>query len=129
MEPTSSVRMDKWLWSVRLYKTRTLAAAACDAGRVRVNGQPAKPSRSVHPGEIITAVTGEITRTVKVLALLGQRVGAARVPEFIEDLTPPAELQKPRPPQFLPPGARPRGAGRPTKRDRRILQSFFGEED
>ena|SRR5437867_2407264 len=118
-----AVRIDKWLWCVRLYKSRTLATAACEAGKVTIGGQSVKASRAVRPGDVITAMTGDITRTVKVTHLLGQRIGAARVREFMEDLTPASEFEKPREP--LPAGVRPKGAGRPTKRDRRILQSFF----
>ncbi|MCI0748571.1 MAG: RNA-binding S4 domain-containing protein [Verrucomicrobia subdivision 3 bacterium] len=117
------VRIDKWLWCVRLYKSRTLAAAACEGGKVKIGGQVVKPSRSVRAGDIITAVVGEITRTVRVIALLDRRVGAPKVPEFLDDLTPAAEFAKPREDQAG--GYRPKGAGRPTKRDRRILQSFF----
>jgi ribosome-associated heat shock protein Hsp15 len=117
------VRMDKWLWSVRLYKSRSLASAACAAGKVRINGQPVKPARAIHPGEVITAVTGEITRTVKVLAPLERRVGAPLVPQFLEDLTPASEYAKPREPDFRRFLARPRGAGRPTKRARRQLDN------
>ena len=118
------MRIDKWLWCVRLYKSRTLAAGACEAGQVKVGGQTAKASRAVREGDIIEAVSGEMTRTVKVVGLLGQRVGAKKVPEFMEDLTPPSEFQKKREP-MAPPGYRPKGKGRPTKRDRRILESFF----
>jgi len=117
------VRIDKWLWCVRLYKSRTLAAGACESGKVKVGGQKVKASRAVKPGDVISAVSGNMSRTIKVVKLLEQRVGAAKVPEFMEDLTPASEFQKTR----QPPGGeyRPRGAGRPTKRDRRILQSFF----
>jgi ribosome-associated heat shock protein Hsp15 len=119
-----AVRVDKWLWCVRLYKSRTLAASACEAGKVRIGGQPVKPSRCVKSGDTITALAGGITRTVRVVQPLEQRVGAPRVPEFMEDLTSPEEFQKPREP--VESGARPSGSGRPTKRDRRILQRFFG---
>jgi len=116
------VRIDKWLWCVRLYKSRTLATDACETGKVKIGGQTVKPSRSIRPGDLITAVAGGILRTVKVVNLLERRVGAPKVPEFMEDLTPASEFQKPR--ESLA-GERPKGAGRPTKRDRRILRSFF----
>ena len=119
----SSVRIDKWLWCVRLYKSRTLATNACEAGKVKIGGQPLKPSRAIREGDVITAVAGEITRTVKVVALLEQRVGAPKVSQFMEDLTPASEFQKRHEPRAA--GFRPKGAGRPTKRDSRILQSFF----
>src|SRR5262245_21156247 len=108
MEPTA-VRIDKWLWCVRLYKSRTLATGACESGKVKIGGQPVKASRAVKQGDVITVATGEITRTVKATALLEQRVGAPRVPEFMEDLTPPSELEKrrnePRASGFRPKGA------------------------
>jgi len=126
MDAPASVRLDKWLWAVRLYQTRSLAAAACHAGHVQINGQPAKPARNVHVGETIIATTVGITRTVKVLALIEQRVGAKLVPGFMEDLTPPEELNKPREAKFQPPFVRAKGAGRPTKKERRSFEDYFG---
>jgi ribosome-associated heat shock protein Hsp15 len=117
--------MDKWLWAVRLYKTRGQAADACRSGHVRISGQLVKPSRFVRPGDTITAVTGEITKTVKVLAALETRVGAKLVKDYAEDLTPPAEYAKPREKTFAPFGLRPKGAGRPTKKDRRRIEGLF----
>jgi len=124
MEPPQSVRLDKWLWAARLYKSRSLAIQACNAGHVKINEQRVKPSREVHPGEIIAALTGQVQRTVRVLALLEQRVGASRVGEFLEDLTPPEEYARAReaarqaPPQYH------KGFGRPTKKQRRQLRGF-----
>lgn len=129
MEATSGVRADRWLWAVRLYKTRTLAGAACDAGHVKINGHPCKPARTVRPGDILVALTGEIERTVKVIAVLESRVGAKLVPSYLEDLTPASEYEKPREKQFAPIGLRPKGAGRPTKKERRVLGSFFGLDE
>ncbi len=116
------VRIDKWLWAVRLFKTRGLATEACAAGHVKVNGQRAKPGRAVRPGEVIEAQVGEIRRTVRVLVPLDRRVGARIVPEYAEDLTPPEVLNAPR--VSLPESLfhRPKGTGRPTKRDRRLLE-------
>jgi ribosome-associated heat shock protein Hsp15 len=128
MEATATTRVDKWLWGVRLFKTRSLATEACNAGRVQVNGQPAKPARAVRPGDTIIAFVHNITRTVKVLAVLEKRIGAKLVSIYVEDLTPPAEFQKAREKLTASAGQRDKGAGRPTKRDRRILSSFFGEE-
>ncbi|MEO8429556.1 MAG: RNA-binding S4 domain-containing protein [Verrucomicrobiota bacterium] len=124
IEPTRPVRIDKWLWAVRLYKTRSQAADACRSGHVRLSGQPVKPSRFVRPGDTITAVTGEITKTVKVLVALETRVGARLVKDYAEDLTPPAEYLKPREKALAPFGFRPKGAGRPTKKDRRNMEGF-----
>jgi ribosome-associated heat shock protein Hsp15 len=115
-----AIRVDKWLWAVRLYKTRTLAAEACQGGHIRINGHPAKPARDVHVGDLITARTGAVLRTFRVRAILENRVGAALVPDYLEDLTPPEEAAKPREP-----GRRAAGAGRPTKRERRVLDAWL----
>lgn len=122
--PSTGPRLDKWLWSIRLFKTRTLAAAACQAGQVRIHGQRVKPSRTIRTGEIVEVRLGEITRTVRIRQPLDHRVGARLVPEFIEDLTPPEEHQKSREKKVSPLFQRPRGAGRPTKKDRRRLDSL-----
>ena len=119
------VRIDKWLWAVRLYKSRSLATSACSAGKVRIGGESLKPSRSVRVGEVITVATGDITRTVRVVALLDRRVGAKVVPEYMEDLTPQSEYIKRREPDFRPLILRPKGAGRPTKKERRKLDELI----
>ena len=127
MESAALVRMDKWLWAVRIYKTRSMAAAACTSGHVKVQGQPVKPARNVHIGEVITAVTGEITRTVKVTGMLEHRVVTKLVPDYLEDLTPPSEYAKPRQPNPNPFPLRQKGAGRPTKKDRREMEHVWIE--
>lgn len=124
MDAPGSIRIDKWLWAVRLYKTRSLAAEACTAGKVTVGDQPVKPARSVRIGEVISAVTGDITRTVKVIGLVSKRVGAKLVAENLEDLTPPSEFEKKREPNFQPFAFRPKGSGRPTKKDRRSIDNL-----
>jgi ribosome-associated heat shock protein Hsp15 len=121
MEPTPSIRVDRWLWAVRLYRTRSQASAACQAGHVRVNNLPCKPARAVRAGDVVTARIGELLRTVRVRGVLAQRVGARGVPDFLEDLTPPAEYEKLKQPAGQPPGLRPKGTGRPTKKARRRL--------
>lgn len=126
MQETSEVRLDKWLWAVRLFKSRSLATEACHGGHVKVNGLPAKPARAVRVGDLIVAATGELTRSVKVTALLEARVGAKLVAQYLDDLTPPEEYEKRRERELAPAGLRPKGAGRPTKRDRRILDNFLG---
>ena len=122
------MRIDKWLWAVRLYRTRGLASAACRQGWVIIGGRPVKPSREVKLEELILIRTGQIKRTVKVLGFLEQRVGAQAAKEFVQDLTPASEYEKPREPALKPLFLRPKGAGRPTKRERRLLQSYFGDE-
>ena len=119
------MRLDQWLWNVRVYKTRTNATDAIKAAHVTVNGLPAKPAREVRAGEMIVAQVGDITRTVRVIAFPSSRVGAKLVPDFAEDLTPPEEYSKRREPNFIPPILRPKGAGRPTKRDRREIDGLF----
>ena len=123
-EAPSEVRLDKWLWAVRIFKTRSLAAAACQAGHVKIAGQSVKPARTPHPGEIIIVQMGEITRTFRVVGLLNRRVGAPLVAQYAADLTPPEEYAKPRQERIEPLFHRPKGAGRPTKRDRRLLERF-----
>ena len=126
MHLVGQVRVDKWLWAVRLYKTRSIAAAACAGGKVRIGGDPVKPARSVRMGEIIIAATGEITRTIRVVNLIERRVAAPRASACYEDLTPASEYEKPRLPNFRPLAIRPKGAGRPTKKDRRKTDEFRG---
>lgn len=121
-EPNNQpTRLDRWLWAVRLYKTRSQAIAACNGGHVRIAGKRVKPSRPVRLGEIIEARTGDIVRRYRVLAFLDQRVGAKRVPEFAQDLTPPEEYVRRPSPDTESILRRPKGAGRPTKRERRQI--------
>jgi len=123
---TEEQRIDKWLWAVRLFKTRSLATDACRAGSVSVNAQPAKPSREVRCGETVEVQQGLVHRTLRVIGIARSRVGAGQVPRYCEELTPPAEFEKARVArvqQFL---ARARGSGRPTKRDRRLIDRLLG---
>ncbi len=122
--PVQSVRLDKWLWAVRLYKSRSIATDACTNGKVQVNGQPAKASRILKVGDVITA-SAEIKRTIKVIALLEKRVGAKLVSTYFEDLTPASEYSKPKDKYFQPFAFRPKGSGRPTKKDRRNIEGFL----
>lgn len=125
-ETSSGSRLDKWLWCVRIFKTRGLATDACRVGSVEVNGQPAKPARDVHAGEIVCVRQGLMVRTLVVRAMPVARVGAKRVAEFCEDRTPPEEFEKIRAQRVQQVLAREKGSGRPTKRDRRALDQFFG---
>ena len=121
------MRLDQWVWALRLYKTRTLAAEAIKGGHVKINGSAAKPAHEVKPGELVTARIGIMTRTLRVLDAPHSRVSAKLVVQFANDLTPPEEFDKQRVFATRPPGMRPKGAGRPTKRDRRLLEGFAGE--
>lgn len=125
MPATNSVRMDKWLWAARIFKTRSLAADACRRGRVTIDGQTVKPAREVKINEVIQVKKDDMLRTFKVLQLLEQRVGAAAAREYVEDQTPAEELQKKREPYLTPMFYRPRGSGRPTKKERRALNDIL----
>jgi ribosome-associated heat shock protein Hsp15 len=119
------LRVDKWLWAVRVYKTRTVAAEACRGGHVKIGGAAIKASREVHIGETIEARAGVVNRTVKVLGLIERRVGAAVVKTFMEDLTPPEEYEKARAAALQPVFYRSKGTGRPTKKDRRDIEKYL----
>ena len=119
MDVMESTRVDRWLWAVRLTKTRPDAAAACRGGHVRINDRPAKPSTTVSPGDEVRARLGDRTRIVEVVRVIQKRVGAADAVTCYLDRTPaPAATSQ------VPLAVRDRGAGRPTKRDRRLLDKW-----
>lgn len=122
MEETRAgeTRVDRWLWAVRLFKTRALATAACRGGHVRVNGAPAKAATVVRVGDRVEAQVHGRARVLEVARVIDKRVGAPVAAECVVDHSPPV----PRPEQAPPVFARERGAGRPTKRDRRRLDRF-----
>ena len=123
----TEVRIDKYLWSIRVFKTRSEATDACKGGKIRVNGADTKPSKMVKVGDTIVARKGAVTYTYKVLELIDKRQGAKLVPNYAENQTPPEELAKLRAPIetfFL---KRDRGAGRPTKKDRRQMEALWDD--
>ena len=123
----TEVRIDKYLWSIRVFKTRSEATDACKGGKIRVNGADTKPSKMVKVGDTIVARKGAVTYTYKVLELIDKRQGPKLVPSYAENLTPPEELAKLRAPIetfFL---KRDRGAGRPTKKDRRQMEALWDD--
>ena len=123
----TEVRIDKYLWSIRVFKTRSEATDACKGGKIRVNGADTKPSKMVKVGDTIVARKGAVTYTYKVLDLIDKRQGPKLVPNYAENLTPPEELAKLRAPIetfFL---KRDRGAGRPTKKDRRQMEALWDD--
>lgn len=122
---SSAPRLDRWLWSVRLFKSRSLATDACRAGSVTVGGQPAKPAREVRLGDEVTVWQGLIQRTLVVRGLPPGRVGARLVRHFCDDRTPPEALARARENRVAHLLAREKGSGRPTKRDRRALDRLF----
>jgi ribosome-associated heat shock protein Hsp15 len=132
MESTVKVRIDKFLWAIRLYKTRSLAAQACQGGQIKLNGQGVKPAHALKIGDKITASRTGWTKTMCVTGLVEKRVGAALVPDYADDLTPPEEYQRAREireskdlaarhQQSL----KHKKKARPTKRDRRQIEEWF----
>lgn len=119
------VRIDKWLWAVRLFKTRSQASEDCKKGKVMINGIVAKPSREIKTGEIIQLRRPPITRSYKVLALTENRMGAKLVPEFMVETTSASELEILEMQKNMSFFNRERGTGRPTKKERRDLDDFF----
>ena len=124
----AEARIDKWLWASRIFKTRTIAAEACKKGRVSINGTQVKPSRMIKPGEVIQVKKPPVTYSFKVLQAIEKRIGAKLVPEILENVTTPEQyelLEMSRVSGFV---NRAKGTGRPTKKDRRILEEFTEPE-
>jgi ribosome-associated heat shock protein Hsp15 len=122
----TSVRIDKWLWAVRIYKTRSVAADACKAGHVLIDGQRVKPARTIKPNDVISAKVGVMTKTVKVIGIIDRRVGAKIVKSYLEDQTPESEYAKLADKSREPAAFQTKGFGRPTKKDRRTMERFLG---
>lgn len=123
------VRIDKYLWAIRAFKTRTEAAEACKGGKVKIGKENAKPSKAVQPGDILQVRKGAVVFTYRVVEPVERRVGAKLVPQYAENLTPESELEKLRAPVesfFI---TRDRGAGRPTKKDRREIEQLWDAID
>ena len=123
----SEVRIDKYLWAMRIYKTRSIAADACKNGRVSMNGVQLKPSRTFKVGDVFNVRKGPITYTYRVLQLTENRLGAKLVPEFLQNCTAPEQLELLELARMAGNGTRDRGLGRPTKKDRRDIETFFEE--
>ena len=121
-------RVDKYLFAMRIYKTRSIAAGACKRGRVKMKGAELKPSRSFHIGDIFTVRKGPITYTYKVLQLSANRLGAKLVPEYMQDLTAPDQLELLELARLAAQSGRDRGTGRPTKKDRRDIITFVSDD-
>ena len=124
-------RMDKWLWEVRLFKTRSMATEACNAGKVKMAGVPCKPAKEVKAGELLQVRIGQLQKVVRVLDAPKSRIPAVKVPEFYEDLTPTEEYERVRMLRMQT-ERRDAGVGRPTKRDRRqidYLKDFLQWEE
>lgn len=122
------VRVDKYLWAMRIYKTRSIATDACKCGRVKMNGVEVKPSRMFHVGDVFTVRKGPITYTYCILQLWGNRLGAKVVPEYLQDITPKEQLELLELARYAAQSGRDRGTGRPTKKDRREIEEFFSDD-
>lgn len=120
-----TVRIDSWIWAVRLAKTRSQATAACRAGHVRVNDEPAKAAQKVSVGDVVRVRLHGFEKIYRVVGLALRRGSAAEAALLFEDLTPPAPPRVERPAAVI----RDRGAGRPTKRDRREIDRLRGRGD
>ncbi|HXD61618.1 MAG TPA: S4 domain-containing protein [Lacisediminihabitans sp.] len=120
--PLTTARVDAWLWAVRLYKTRSAATAACRAGHVRVNGERVKAAQAVRVDDEIRMRGEGLERIVRVRRLVVKRVGAIIAADCLDDLTPPPPPKE----EVVVVAQRERGAGRPTKRDRRNLDKLLG---
>ncbi len=119
-------RVDKYLFAVRLYKTRSIAAEACKKGHIHRNGVELKPSHTLHEGDEITVRKNPITYTYRVFKLTNNRLGAKLVPEYLQDITPQEQLEILELARLAAQSGRDRGTGRPTKKDRRDIEEFLG---
>jgi len=122
------IRVDKYLWAMRIYKTRSIATDACKCGRIKMNGVEVKPSRAFHVGDIFTVRKGPITYTYRILQLASNRLGAKMVPEYLQDITPREQLELLELARYAAQSGRDRGTGRPTKKDRRDIEQFFSDD-
>lgn len=119
------VRIDKWLWAIRAYKTRSQATEACRKGHVSIGDLPVKPSRTVQVGDVVKVRKSPLVRHLKVVGLAEKRMSAKLTPDFVEDVTPQQELDLQEIQKNMRWISRDRGTGRPTKKDRRDLDDFF----
>lgn len=123
----NEVRLDKWLWAVRLFKTRTIAIEACKKGRVSIKGMSVKASRMIKIGDIIEVRKPPVTYSFEVLQLSERRMGAKLVPDFMKNVTDPSQLEILELTRLSGYEGRARGTGRPTKKERRDLEQFTDE--
>ena len=118
------MRIDKWLWCVRIYKTRQIASKACNSGKVKINDKKIKPSRSVSQNDILLIQKGYVKFKFEVLNLLDRRIPAKLVDDFVKDITPKNELIKLKISKNIKLFHREKGLGRPTKKERRKLDKY-----
>jgi ribosome-associated heat shock protein Hsp15 len=129
IEMSISVRIDKFLWAVRLYKTRSLASDSCRMGRIMVNNAGIKPSRTISENDILTVKKPPVTFTYRVLATTENRLPAKMVQNYLEDITPAEEKEKLEMNRAIPAPSRQRGTGRPTKKERRDIDRWIDNSD
>lgn len=122
------VRVDKYLFAMRLYKTRTIAVDACKKGRITMGGAQLKPSRTFHIGDIFSVRKGPITYTYRIKQLSENRLGAKLVPDYLQDITAPDQLELLELARLAGQTGRDRGTGRPTKKDRREIETFLSDD-
>lgn len=120
-----SIRIDKYLWSIRVFKTRSQAAQACDLEKVKIGGQWVKASRNVKPGDVISVRFGPFERSWEVLEVIGNRQPAKKVPEFCTEITPEETIAQMKAHAAARAAWRQPGLGRPTKKERRDLDDFM----
>jgi len=124
MTSSDKIRIDKWLYAVRIFKTRSMATDACNAGKVKMKDDRVKPSKLVTVGDILTVQKPFYKQICKVTGLVEKRISAKLIPDFMEDLTPPIDLEIQKTAFKYPVAKRNRGEGRPTKKDRRQIEKF-----
>jgi len=129
MENESSLRIDKWLWEVRLFKSRSLATDACKAGKVKMEGANVKASKEIKAGDIVTVSLNPLFKTIKVKQFPKSRVNAKLVSDYMEDLTSQAEYDRVKMINDTNSEYRDRGAGRPTKKSRRVIDQLKNSKD
>ena len=124
MAEKHNTRIDKWLWAVRIFKTRAMATEACAGGKVKINDTAVKASRKIQAGDVIQVRKGVVKHLYCVLKIAEKRMGAKLVPNFLDDITPEEELAKLKSSQKQSIQIREKGQGRPTKRERRMMDQL-----
>ena len=125
MKNPENVRIDKFMWAVRLFKTRSSAAEFCKKGKVSIDGTTAKSSRTVKAGDTISIKTPPVTRSYEIFAVAEKRMGAKLTPDFIKDITPPDQLEILEITRLANQQGRDKGLGRPTKKERRDIDKMI----
>lgn len=123
------MRIDKYLWCVRVFKTRSIAVGACKGGLIKINGKNCKPSREIYPGEVVVVRKNQLNLTIEVLSIPKSRVAAKLVHQFCKDMSPKETIEKRSPSKYTQNYDRKKGTGRPTKKDRRAIDNYQTASD